>query len=74
MVDLQIDPTLAVVRRTARRGFPSDPSISDSDYDLAADGRTFVTLTPVSAGATVFVAVNWIDELRRERRAAVAKR
>jgi hypothetical protein len=38
----------------------------DVHYDLSPDGRSFVTVTPITNDIRVFVAFNWAEELRRE--------
>jgi hypothetical protein len=45
------------------------PIFRPEDYDLSADGETFVVVASAAGKAEVLVAVNWGDELRRSLRA-----
>jgi Tol biopolymer transport system component len=69
-VSLQTTPALAVVRRASNAGFWATGVIAttydDVHYDLSPDGRSFVTVTPITNDIRVFVAFNWAEELRRE--------
>lgn len=62
VAELQTEPSLAVARRRrAELGF------NPEDYDLSADGRTFV-VAPAAGEAEVLVAVHWGDEVSRSVR------
>jgi serine/threonine-protein kinase len=46
-----------------------DDFVGVRDYDVAPDGQTFVMFQPVQGTEqTVFVTLNWFDQLRRRRR------
>jgi hypothetical protein len=60
IIEIETSPSLRVVQRQAKTGFPIGPS-----YDLSPDGTTFITFNPTDPGIRMWVAVNWIDEARR---------
>jgi Tol biopolymer transport system component len=61
VIELQTVPTLSVVKRWTQRALP--PNLG---YALAPDGKTFAVVTPVRFSTDIFVAVNWVDDARRE--------
>jgi Tol biopolymer transport system component len=60
IVEIETSPTLRIVGRRAKSGFPIGMA-----YDLSPDGKSFITFDPGRQGLDVWVAVNWIDEARR---------
>jgi Tol biopolymer transport system component len=60
IIEIETSPALRVVRRMVKPGFPIGQS-----YDLAPDGKTFVTSSPNNSGLDIWVVVNWLDEARR---------
>jgi serine/threonine-protein kinase len=64
VAELQTEPTLAVAGRRSAGELGFNPE----DYDLSADGQTFVVVALAAGEAEVLVAVNWSDELSRSLR------
>jgi Tol biopolymer transport system component len=73
-VDLETSPTLTVLRRSVSPGFwTASSTYDDVFYDISPDGRTFATVTPMRNDARIFVAFNWLQEMRREWQADTRK-
>lgn len=64
VAELQTEPALAVAARRSAGEIGFNPQ----DYDLSADGQTFVVVAPAGREAEVLVAVNWSEELSRSLR------
>jgi Tol biopolymer transport system component len=64
VAELHTEPALAVAGRRSAGALGFNPQ----DYDLSADGQTFVVVAPAGGEAEVLVAVNWGDELGRSLR------
>ena len=58
-------PALAVTARDSIFAGPYATDVYHPNYDVAADGRTFVMIRPVEDGRHVVMVVNWLQELRR---------
>jgi Periplasmic component of the Tol biopolymer transport system len=58
-------PVLAVTARDSVFEGPFATDVYHPNYDVAADGRTFVMVRPVEEGRHVVMVLNWLQELRR---------
>ena len=64
VAELQMTPTLSIVRRRRRRRRVGTSTMNSVDFDLSPDGKTFVAVQ-LNTNANAIVVVGWADEERR---------
>jgi len=61
-------PSLAVTERVPLFDGPFATDVYHPNYDVEADGQTFVMLRPVADSRQLVLVVNWLQELRQRTR------